>query len=122
MQKGIDIYPFLHVIGFVGTSRAQTERIRHTLEPNPHSYRFFVDDYFTVVQGEAIVGQLLAMPLRSFRSRAGEFEPEQPDRGQPDKGHLFHTRSRKYLKRWISRSTGVGISGHTLKHVAAAVI
>ena len=29
------VHPFLRVIGFVGTSRAQTERFRHTLEYNP---------------------------------------------------------------------------------------
>jgi exodeoxyribonuclease VII large subunit len=41
---------------------------RHTLENNPNRYNFFIDDYFTVVQGEANVQQLVDRLVDVFRS------------------------------------------------------
>jgi exodeoxyribonuclease VII large subunit len=41
---------------------------KHKLEENVYGYRFFVDDYFTVVQGEANVQQLVDRLVDVFRS------------------------------------------------------
>jgi len=40
----------------------------HTLENNPYKYRFVIDDYFTIVQGELNVQQLVDRLLDVFRS------------------------------------------------------
>ena len=41
---------------------------RHTLDTNPFGYRFDIDDYFTLVQGEINASQILAKMIEAFKS------------------------------------------------------
>lgn len=45
------------------------EDFKHTLQNNPFGYKFFIDDYFTVVQGEANADQFLAKLIEVFQSQ-----------------------------------------------------
>lgn len=47
---------------------AGAEDFLHTLENNPFGYRFFVDNYYTVVQGENNADQFLAKIIEVFNS------------------------------------------------------
>jgi len=45
------------------------EDFRHTLASNPHGYKFQIDDYFTVVQGESNADLLVAKIIEVFNSK-----------------------------------------------------
>ncbi len=45
------------------------EDFKHTLQHNPFGYKFFIDDYYTVVQGEANADQFLAKLIEVFQSQ-----------------------------------------------------
>jgi exodeoxyribonuclease VII large subunit len=45
------------------------EDFRHTLSNNPHGYKFQIDDYFTVVQGEGNADFLVAKIIEVFNSK-----------------------------------------------------
>ena len=45
------------------------EDFKHTLLSNPQGYKFYMDDYFTVVQGENNVDLLLAKIIEVFNSK-----------------------------------------------------
>ncbi|OQP49834.1 exodeoxyribonuclease VII large subunit [Niastella yeongjuensis] len=45
------------------------EDFRHTLDSNPHGYKFQIDDYFTVVQGENNAELLVAKIIEVFNSQ-----------------------------------------------------
>ena len=45
------------------------EDFKHTLQNNPFGYKFFIDDYFTVVQGEANADQFLTKLIEIFQSQ-----------------------------------------------------
>lgn len=45
------------------------EDFKHTLQNNPFGYKFFIDDYYTVVQGEANADQFLTKLIEVFQSQ-----------------------------------------------------
>jgi exodeoxyribonuclease VII large subunit len=57
-----------HIAVVSSKTSAGWQDFRHTLENNPNRYNFFIDDYFTVVQGEANVQQLVDRLVDVFRS------------------------------------------------------
>jgi exodeoxyribonuclease VII large subunit len=79
IQKAGDVYithnkrlPLPSVIQRIAVVSSKTsagwQDFRHTLENNPNRYLFSIDDYFTVVQGEANVQQLVDRLVDVFRS------------------------------------------------------
>lgn len=79
IEKAGDVYithnkrlPLPRVIQRIAIVSSKTsagwQDFRHTLENNANGYNFFVDDYFTVVQGEANVQQLVDRLVDVFRS------------------------------------------------------
>ena len=62
-----------HVIQRIALVTSQTsaggEDFKHTLLSNPHGYKFYIDDYFTVVQGESNADLLLAKIIEVFNSK-----------------------------------------------------
>ena len=79
IEKAGDLYithnkrlPLPRVIQRIAVVSSKTsagwQDFRHTLENNANGYNFFVDDYFTVVQGEANVQQLVDRLVDVFRS------------------------------------------------------
>jgi exodeoxyribonuclease VII large subunit len=79
IEKSGDVYithnkrlPLPRVIQRIAVVSSKTsagwQDFRHTLDANPGGYGFFVDDYFTVVQGEANVQQLVDRLVDVFRS------------------------------------------------------
>ncbi len=57
-----------HIAVVSSKTSAGWQDFRHTLENNPNRYLFSIDDYFTVVQGEANVQQLVDRLVDVFRS------------------------------------------------------
>ena len=79
IEKAGDLYithnkrlPLPRVVQRIAVVSSKTsagwQDFRHTLENNTNGYNFFVDDYFTVVQGEANVQQLVDRLVDVFRS------------------------------------------------------
>jgi exodeoxyribonuclease VII large subunit len=79
IQKAGDVYithnkrlPLPRVIQRIAVVSSKTsagwQDFKHTLENNPNRYLFSIDDYFTVVQGEANVQQLVDRLVDVFRS------------------------------------------------------
>ena len=79
IEKAGDVYithnkrlPLPRVIQRIAVVSSKTsagwQDFRHTLENNPNRYLFSIDDYFTVVQGEANVQQLVDRLVDVFRS------------------------------------------------------
>ena len=64
--------PFPRVIQRLAVIASKTsagwQDFKHTLDNNPYRYHFFIDDYFTVVQGETNVQQLVDRLLDVFHS------------------------------------------------------
>jgi len=64
--------PFPAVIQHIAVISSKTsagrEDFRHTLADNPFGYQFFIDEYFTDVQGEANAGLLLERIIEVFNS------------------------------------------------------
>ena len=48
------------------------EDFKHTLLNNPFGYKFFIDDYFTAVQGESNADQFLSKIIEVFNSKKYE--------------------------------------------------
>jgi exodeoxyribonuclease VII large subunit len=79
IEKAGDVYmthnkrlPLPRVIQRIAVVSSRTsagwQDFRHTLENNPNRYSFSIDDYFTVVQGEANVQHLVDRLVDVFRS------------------------------------------------------
>jgi exodeoxyribonuclease VII large subunit len=68
-NKGLPLNRVLQRLAIVSSaSSAGWQDFRHTLETNPYNYRFRLDDYFTLVQGEANAQQLVDRLIDIFNS------------------------------------------------------
>ncbi|NOT49715.1 MAG: exodeoxyribonuclease VII large subunit [Chitinophagaceae bacterium] len=57
-----------HIAVISSKTSAGGEDFKHTLQNNPFGYLFFIDDYYTVVQGESNAEQFLSKLIEVFQS------------------------------------------------------
>src|ERR1700744_5314997 len=73
-NKGLRLKPAVLRIALISSpTSAGRQDFRHTLDNNAMRYRFVVDDYFTVVQGENNANQILAC-LERIRGHATPYD------------------------------------------------
>jgi exodeoxyribonuclease VII large subunit len=65
----LSLNPVIQKIAFISSkTSAGGEDFKHTLANNPYGYQFYIDDYFTVVQGESNAEEFLAKIIEVFKA------------------------------------------------------
>ena len=68
-NKQLELKPVMqHLAVLSSDTSAGYQDFRHTLDNNPWGYRFIIDDYFTVVQGEGNAKNLVARLIDIYES------------------------------------------------------